>query len=173
LFINVPSKETLVKAKSMTAKDMCKHDVVAAERETPLTVCAKLMRDEHVGSLVVTVAKNGQQIPVGILTDRDITVAAVAFSLDPDAITAGDIMTQPLITARPDEDQMSVLARMKKNGVRRIPVVAKDETLIGILAADDVWETLAGELDSLVRVMRTEQRKEQRSRPASRAAHPS
>jgi CBS domain-containing protein len=162
-----------VKAKSKTVKDMCKHDVVAVEHETPLTACAKLMRDEHVGSLVVTEAKNGRQIPVGILTDRDITVAAVAFSLDPDAITAGDIMTQPLISAHPDEDLMSVLTRMKKSGVRRVPIVAKDETLVGILAADDIWETLAGELDGLVRVMRAEQRKEQRERPASRAAHPS
>lgn len=150
----------------MTVDDLCVHSVVSVERDTPLAQCAKIMHDDHVGSLIVTETRGGnRQVPVGILTDRDITIEVVAFSLDPATITAGDIMAQPLVTAQSGEDIMSVLARMREKGVRRVPIVASDGSLTGILSADNIWEMLAQEVDALVRVMKSEQLREFRTRP--------
>lgn len=138
-----------MKAKRITVDQACVHDVVTVQHDMPLVQCAKIMHDDQVGSLVMTELRDGVTVPVGLLTDRDITVKVVAFSLDPQVFTASDIMTRPLISARPDEDLMSVLARMRKQGVRRVPVITEKGALVGILSADDIWETLSEEVDSL------------------------
>jgi CBS domain-containing protein len=116
----------------------------------------------------MTEIRNGLQVPVGILTDRDITVKVVAFSLDPSVFTARDIMTQPLITTQPDEAIIPVLVRMRDHGIHRLPVVAKDGTSIGILAIDDIWKTLALETEDLERVIHARQRRMILTRPVTR-----
>jgi CBS domain-containing protein len=129
------------------------HDVVAIAQDVPLLRCAKIMHDAQIGSLVVTEVRDGKCIPIGILTDRDIAVKVVAFSLDPDIFTASDIMTQPLITATSEEDLRRVLNRMRNSGVHRVPVVSNDGSLVGILAVDDIWENLIDEVDSVERIL--------------------
>lgn len=142
-----------MKTQCVTVEQVCVHNAVAIEHDIPLVQCAKIMHDDQVGSLVVTEVRDGLCIPVGILTDRDIAVKVVAFSLDPDIFTARDIMTQPLITARPEEELRPVLTRMRNNGVHRVPVVSEEGSLIGILAVDDIWENLLEEVDSLERIL--------------------
>lgn len=144
--------------------------VVTVKHDASLVECAKIMHDDHVGSLVVVESRGDHRIPVGMLTDRDIAIEAVAFALDTSTITAGDIMAQPIITARSDEDLMAVLTKMRKHGIRRIPIVTADGSLTGILAADDIWETLAKEVDGLVHVMRAEHKKEVRTRAVAHVA---
>ena len=78
--------------KRITAATTQVHQALTVEQNTPLVKCAQLMHDANVGSLVVTGRRNGQSVPVGLLTDRDITIKVVAFLLDPGVITAGDIM---------------------------------------------------------------------------------
>lgn len=153
-----------LKSKSMTVEGLFVTTVVTVKHDASLVDCARIMHDDHVGSLVVVEARGGRNIPVGMLTDRDIAIEAVAFALDTSTITAGDIMAQPIITARSDEDLMAVLARMRKHGIRRIPIISADGSLAGILAADDIWETLAKEVDGLVHVMRAEHKREVRTR---------
>jgi CBS domain-containing protein len=141
-----------LKAKHITVDQACVHDVVTVQHDMPLVERAKIMHDDLVGSLVMTELRDGVTVPVGLLTDRDITVKVVAFSLDPQVFTASDIMTRPLISARPDEDLMSVLARMRNQGVRRVPVISKKGDLVGILSADDIWEKLFEEVVGLARI---------------------
>jgi CBS domain-containing protein len=142
-----------LQTKRITIEQVCVHNVVAIEHDIPLVQCAKIMHDAHVGSLVVIEVRDGLNIPVGILTDRDIAVKVVAFALEPDIFTARDIMAQPLITALPEENLRLVLSRMRNNGVHRVPVVSVEGALIGILAVDDVWENLLEEVDSLERIL--------------------
>jgi CBS-domain-containing membrane protein len=157
-----------LKTKRMTVDQVCVHTVVTVEHDIPLVQCAKIMHDDQVGSLVMTELRDGIRVPVGILTDRDITVKVVAFSLDPNVFTARDIMARPLITARPDEDLLSVLARMRNHGVRRVPVISEEGALVGILAADDIWETLSEEVDSLERIMSAKKPKMVLTLPSTR-----
>jgi CBS domain-containing protein len=146
-------EEFRLKEKRITVEQVCVHDVVAIEHDMQLVQCAKIMHDAQIGSLIVTEVRNGLSIPVGILTDRDIAVKVVAFSLDPDLFTARDIMAQPIVTAQPKEYLRPVLARMRTNSVHRVAVVSDDGALVGILAVDDIWENLLEDVDSLERIL--------------------
>jgi len=155
-----------MRARSSTVADYCVRDVVTVDREMPITNCAKLMHDEHIGSLVVVDVREGRKVPVGMLTDRDIAIEIVAFEVDADALTAGDIITGDVAVASEGVDMLAVLATMREHGVRRLPVVDADGALVGIVSADNLWEVLAEEVDGLVRVMKAEQTRERGTRPA-------
>jgi CBS domain-containing protein len=158
-----------MRARSSTVAEYCVRDVVTVDRDMPITDCAKLMHDEHVGSLVVIDMKGGRKVPVGMLTDRDIAIEVVAFEVAADALTAGDIMSGAPATARDGDDLVAVLATMRGRGVRRLPVVDADGALVGIVSADNLWEVLAEEVDGLVRVIRAEQTRERATRGAGAA----
>ena len=112
-----------MRARSTTVDSYCVRNVVTATRETPVARCAQLMHDEHVGGVVIVDEHDGRSIPVGMVTDRDIAIEVVAFGVDAQTLTAGDIMAGELAVARVDEDLLSVLATMREHGVRRLPVV--------------------------------------------------
>jgi len=155
-----------MRARSSTVADYCVREVIVVDREMPITNCAKLMHDEHIGSLVVVDVREGRKVPVGMLTDRDIAIEVVAFEVDADALTAGDIMAADVAVASEGDDMLAVLATMREHGVRRLPVVDGDGALAGIVAADNLWEVLAEEVDGLVRVMKAEQTRERGTRPS-------
>ena len=155
-----------MRARSTTVDSYCVRNVVTATRETPVARCAQLMHDEHVGGLVIVDERGGQSIPVGMITDRDIAIEVVAFGVDAQTLTAGDIMAGELAVARVDEDLLSVLATMREHGVRRLPVVGADGSLMGIVTADNLWEVLAEEVDGLARVVRAGQTRERKTRIA-------
>jgi predicted transcriptional regulator len=138
-----------VPSKHITVEQVCVHNVVTVEHDLSITKCAKVMHDAQVGSLVITEVHNGLHFPLGILTDRDITIKVVAFALDPEVFTARDIMAKPLITARMHERLVAVVARMQLHGVRRVPVVSQESVLLGILEAEDLWVIVAEEMDCL------------------------
>lgn len=137
----------------ITVEQVCVHAVATIKHDLSIVQCAKIMHDDQVGNLIVTEVRSGLLLPIGILTDRDITTKVLAFSLDPQVFTARDIMAQPLITARMDESLMSALTRMKLHGVRRLPVVSHAGALLGILEADDIWEIFVEEIDSLEQII--------------------
>jgi CBS domain-containing protein len=118
------------------------------------------MRNQHVGSVIVIDVKGRRENPVGIVTDRDIVIEAVAVDLDPTTLTAGDVMTTPLATVSENDDILDALARMRERGVRRLPVVTDGGELAGIIAVDNLLEALAEQLDAVVRVIKAEQTKE-------------
>jgi hypothetical protein len=91
-------------------------------------------------------------IPVGIVTDRDIVVGVVAMNLDPRDLTAGDIMSDELVTVPEDYDVYRAMERMRKQGVRRMPVVNSDGFLTGIVSLDDLLPLVAQELVELAKL---------------------
>ena len=155
-----------MRARSTTVDSYCVRNVVTATRETPVARCAQLMHDEHVGGLVIVDEHDGRSISVGMITDRDIAIEVVAFGVDAQTLTAGDIMAGELAIARDDEDLLRVLATMREHGVRRLPVVGADGSLMGIVTADNLWEVLAEEVDGLARVVRAGQTRERKTRIA-------
>jgi CBS domain-containing protein len=144
----------------MPIAEICSRGVVVASPDDSLRTVAELMRQHHVGSVVVTRDTNGLVYPVGIITDRDIVLALVAKNVSADAVSAGDVMSEPLETADENDEIWQVLERMRNRGVRRLPVVGPRGELIGIVSADDLLELVAEEVVSLARIIGREQRQE-------------
>lgn len=144
----------------MAIAQICSRGVVIVGPGDSLRSVAELMRQHHVGSVVVTREADGLCYPVGIITDRDIVLAVAAKDVSPDAVSAGDVMSEPLETVDENDEVWQVLERMRTRGVRRLPVVGLRGELIGIVSADDLLELVAEEAASLARIIGREQRLE-------------
>ncbi len=138
----------------MNTGEICNRRVIVCEPETSLIEAAKLMREHHVGSLVVVDRSGRDTEPVAVVTDRDIVVEGVARRPGSLAsLRVMDVMTPELVTTRDDEDMLTALERMKAFGVRRMPIVDDRRALIGILTYDDVLEEMVDELHTLTKVV--------------------
>jgi len=144
----------------MPVGEICNREVVVVGRESTVHEAAKLMRQHHVGSVVVVEERKGVRVPVGIVTDRDLVVEIMAPELVEMVITVGDIMAPKLVTVKESMGIYETIQYMRGEGVRRLPVVDSRDGLIGMLALDDLLELLAEELLELSRLVRHEQRKE-------------
>jgi len=139
-------------------------DTVCCTRDESVQGAALLMRKHHVGDLVVVEEPDGERIPVGIVTDRDIVVSVIALGLDPLGLQVGDIMTDDLLTASEHDDIYYTIERMRLRGIRRVPVVTDSGALTGIVSADDLLTFLAEEMEELSRISPYQQQHERRSR---------
>ena len=148
----------------MSIGRICNRETVIARAEDTIVEVSKLMRRHHVGDVVVIEPGEGGNVPIGILTDRDLVMEILAQDLSPDAVTVGDIMSEEIVTAREEDGIWDTLQRMRIKGVRRVPVVDARGGLVGILALDDLLELLAGELADLSKIVRREEGRERTSR---------
>jgi CBS domain-containing protein len=148
----------------LTTGEICTRSVTIAFRKTPVDGAARLMRENHVGCLVVVDEVDGKRIVVGILTDRDIVTGVVAPGLAPSTLLVGDVMTTDLVTAREDDSLIDLMRNMRRKGVRRIPVVAGQGELVGLVTLDDVLDILSQELGLLVAAINTEGQRERQMR---------
>jgi CBS domain-containing protein len=141
-----------MESRQFSVEDIGMSELVFVSPNTPLIECAKLMHDLRVDRLIVASPNDeldGINVPQGILTDHDIVVEVVAFSLDPAVITAGDIMLFPVVTARQDEALHVVHARMLISELSSIVIVDAQGALVGLLEAEKVRAVLqARESDS-------------------------
>lgn len=148
----------------MSVGEYCNREVVITDRDTSILEAAKLMRHHHVGALIVVDEKNDRKIPVGILTDRDIVVELLAAEIDLDKISVGDAMSYDLITATEDDEITETIEKMRGWGVRRLPVVDHQGTIVGLLAADDMIELIAEQMTNLAKLVSVETIREQARR---------
>lgn len=148
----------------MTIREFCNREVVFTTRDTSIPQAARLMRDHHVGNLVIVEKEAGVRRPVGIVTDRDIVVEVLAKDVPLDSVTVGDIMSHDLLLGEEEDGLWTTIQRMRSRGIRRIPVVNAEGGLEGILTVDDIFELLSEELAMLVRLIAHEQEREQEIR---------
>jgi len=132
------------------------------DKQGSLFEAARLMRDHHVGNVVITEVNANRRVPVGIVTDRDLVIEVLAEGVDPRSLIVADIMSDDLITAREDDEMLDTIRVMRAHGVRRIPVTNRDGGLEGIVAVDDLLDLVAEQLTDLVELFRREQDLEQR-----------
>lgn len=151
----------------LSTGEICTRSVTIAFRLTPLSDAARLMRENHVGCLVVVDEVAGRRVVVGVLTDRDIVTAVVAADLVPSALLVEDVMTTDLVTAREEDSLIDLMRTMRRKGVRRIPVVGMQDELIGVVTLDDVLDILAQELSLLVAAIDSEGKRERVMRQSS------
>lgn len=144
----------------MSVGEICNRVVIVANPDSTILQAAQLMRQHHVGSLVVVEQREGLNVPVGIITDRDLVVDVMAPEIDPTVITVGDVMVPELCTIKESAGLFEAIEYMRAKGVRRLPVVNQHGGLAGILALEDLLELLAEELLSLSKLIKQEHKKE-------------
>lgn len=148
----------------MRIADTCNRTVVHALATTSVRVAARLMRKHHVGALVVVQQPNGERLPLGVVTDRDIVISVIAAGADLDTLTVGDIMTQPVVSCVESQDVFDAIELMRAHGVRRLPVTNAKGGLCGIIAADDLFAVLGKHFTALSAALVREQVRELETR---------
>lgn len=148
----------------MTIGAICNHEVITVQRDTTVLQAAKLMRQHHVGDVVVVENhkedSKGKLVPIGIVTDRDVVIELVATELDCRVITTGDIMAANLTVVKDSAGIFETIQIMTNKGVRRLPVVDVHGKLVGIITLDDLLLLLAKEMGAFTKLVAREQKNE-------------
>jgi CBS domain-containing protein len=148
-----------------TAGDICIRDVAVAFRSTSVSEAARTMRERHVGSLVVVDETEEGRLVAGLLTDRDIVTAVVAKDVSASTLRVGDVMSEDIATVREDETLHDVIAMMRHRHVRRLPVTAAQQRLVGMVAIDDLIRLMANDLQALAQAIAEQSKLERLVRP--------
>ncbi len=148
----------------MLLKTVCTPDVVCCSREMSVREAASLMRSRHVGDLVVVAGPEEDRVPLGVVTDRDLTIEVLGNGRDPATTTLASLIHRPVVIAHEDEDTSLVVERMRAQGVRRIPVVNAYGVAVGIITLDDLVRVLINEASSLVQIVTRAEDAERRAR---------
>ena len=109
----------------------------AVEADTSVREAARLMEGDDVGSLPVVEMDGGARL-IGVLTDRDIALRVVAAGRDPETTPVSEVASRDVVTVSPDDDLDEALTRMARAQVRRLPVVAGEGDLVGMLSQADL-----------------------------------
>lgn len=148
----------------MPIGEICSRETVVCDRNTTILEASQLMRQHHVGDLVVIEESAGKQVPVGIVTDRDIVVSVVSMKLDTSVFAVGDLVFSDIVTIREDQGVFETMQQMRAHGIRRIPVVNEEGGLVGIVSIDDLIQLLAEEMNELAKLISREQAREVQAR---------
>ncbi len=149
----------------MTAGEYCNREVMIVEPEVSISEVASMMREHHIGTLVVVDREGNIPHPIGVITDRDLVIDVIAQQVPVDALVVKDVMNKELVSVIEQETLLNTIALMHSKGVRRIIVVADNGSLQGIISADDAIELLAEAMNNLCRLVRREIANEQSMHP--------
>lgn len=145
----------------MRVERIYSRNVVGTSRSSSLESAAALMRKHHVGSLLVTDDPPEDGHALGILTDRDVVVQAVAEGLDTRSLTVGDVMSPGISYVPEKADLHEALEIMRQSGVRRLVVTRDGGKVAGVLSMDDVIDGLAADMASLAGLVKNEREREE------------
>ncbi len=134
--------------------------LITAARDTTAAQAALLMRQHHVGSLVVM---EGER-PAGIVTDRDLVLGVMAEELDARLFTVGDIMSTELVGLDGAASVLDAIALMRQKRLRRLLVNDAAGRVVGVLTLEDVLEALASEFAQLALGLREARDRERAQR---------
>ena len=105
--------------------------------DTPLKALANTMLQQDIGA--IPIGENDRLI--GMVTDRDITVRAVANGKDVSTLTARDVMTKDIVWCRDSDEVTNAANIMQSKQIRRLPVIDKNKRMVGILSLGDLSHT--------------------------------
>lgn len=149
----------------MRVGEFCNREVIVISGDESVKVAAELMRQHHVGDVVLVEEHDGRRVPVGLVTDRDLVVEVMVPGIDAGTLAVRDIVTQPLATISEEASLFDALDRMRAKVIRRLPVVGTDGSLVGLLAIDDVVGLLTEMLGRVAGVVELQRAREARRRP--------
>ena len=142
----------------MPISEICSREVIIAQHDESVLEASKLMRERNVGTVIVVKEHDGARVPVGIVTDRDLVVEIIAAEVDPNLIRIGDVMGRELVTVKGSCGVFEGIQYMRNKGVRRLPVVDDDGSLLGIVTLDDLLVLLAEEIGALAKLIEHERK---------------
>ena len=132
----------------MKAGELCTRRTITADPDESVVEAARRMTKEDVGDLIVVENIGGKAHPIGIVTDRDLVTGALSIgNAEALSLQVRDVMESELLVAVEDELVESVLAKLKRRHVRRIPIVDHEGVLQGVLTIDDVLEWIREQID--------------------------
>jgi CBS domain-containing protein len=133
--------------------NICTKPAVTASPDTTAREAAHRMRTRNVGALVLV---DGRGEPLGVVTDRDITVKVVAQGNDPSAVRLGTLVRRKQTVIREDAGILDATKLLSRRGVRRLPVVNRAGKLIGIISLDDLLMLLGSEMSHIASTLASE-----------------
>jgi len=148
----------------MPVGEICNRKVVIINKKEGILDAARLMRDHHVGNVIVVEEKEGKVLPTGILTDRDIVVGLIAKEVPLEKILVEDVMSVDLVSVKQNAGVWETIQCMRSKGIRRIVVTGDQGELVGIISSDDLIDLLSGELMDLVKTFMREQIREKETK---------
>jgi CBS domain-containing protein len=148
----------------MILSEFCTVDVVSCPATMHVADAARLMREKHVGDLVVVSNSPDGRTPLGVVTDRDIVVEVLGNGRDPEKTLLSSFMRTPVVMALDSEDSAQAIERMRTHGVRRLPIVNGRGELVGIVTLDDLLRLLIADADALLQILDRGQARERRVR---------
>jgi CBS domain-containing protein len=138
----------------MNIGDICTRDVAFVDHEETLQRAASVMRERHVGALVVTRQEGDATFVLGIVTDRDLVVEGVARGVDAGHTAIGRLASPGIASLPARAGLGEAIELMKMRGVRRLLVAAEDGHLHGIVSQDDLVAALGHEVAGLAHALR-------------------
>jgi CBS domain-containing protein len=150
----------------MKVGNYCKREVVTIAPTADVAEACKLMRDRHVGFVIVVEQETARRVPVGVITDRDVVVQVNARDVDQHKITVRDVMTRDPLVAQESDEFSDLLQSMRSRGVRRVPVTDTAGSLTGVIANDDALDAITAMMCELTGSIHQEQRSERKIRQA-------
>ena len=126
----------------MKVRDLMHRGIELASPDTPIAKLAKTMLEKDVGA--IPVGKNGQLL--GMVTDRDITIRAVASGKDIANLTAQDVMTKGVVCCRDSDNVKNAVHTMEAKQIRRLPVIDENSQLVGMLSLGDISQATSGKI---------------------------
>ena len=144
----------------MPIKSICNTKVVTIQKSSTLQDVSSLMQKYHVGSVIVTESFNGKKIPAGIITDRDIALT-LGSSQKPRELKVEQVMQGLPITVNENEGIYDAISKMRKYGVKRLPVIYADGSLCGVISSDDLLSLVSEEINNLTKIHEIQVKNEQ------------
>ena len=131
----------------MKLSEIMTREVVVIQPDDSLKSAAKKMKDRNIGFLPVC---DGEEL-LGVLSDRDITIRALADGMDINVMLGRDLMTTPAIYAFEDQDVSEAAKIMAENQIRRLVIVNRDDKhVVGVISLGDLarndMKNLSGEV---------------------------
>jgi CBS domain-containing protein len=120
----------------MRCADVMRRELPVVTRDDTAERVARIMRDENVGFVPVVSDEETRRL-VGVVTDRDLTIAVVARNREPRSVPIAEVMTAEAITAAPEEELAEVERKMALAEIRRVPVV-DDGVVVGVVSLHDL-----------------------------------
>lgn len=130
----------------MSLERFCSRPLATVLPDDSLLDAARRMVELHVGSVVV-VTPGG--VPIGMVTDRDLVARAILEGMDARKVSVKEVMTEDPVIAYVNDTVELAAMTMRKNGVRRLPIVDVTGELVGIVSLDDLLVLFSAELHEL------------------------